>query len=71
MQARNARVLAWTLYDFAMTVFAMNITSRYFAIWLTETRGGSDWMYSVTFAVSTGVAALLMPPVGALSDRWG
>lgn len=68
---RARAIGAWAMYDFAVTIFAMNVTSRYFGLWLTEVKGGADWMYSLTFALSTGVAAVLMPWIGALSDRWG
>ena len=67
----TVRIFAWTLYDFALTVFAMNISSRYFGLWLINAEGGMDWMYSCAFAVSTGIAAVLMPFAGAMSDRWG
>ena len=65
------RVWSWAMYDFALTVFAMNIVSRYFVLWLINAHHGADWMYSVAFAVSTGIAALLMPFAGAASDRQG
>jgi len=64
-------ILAWALYDFAVTVFAMNVISRYFGLWVTETQQGADWMYSVAFALSTSLAALSLPFLGAYSDRLG
>jgi len=64
-------ILAWALYDFAITIFSMNVISRYFGLWVTETMGGSDLRYSITFAVSMGAAALAMPLIGAWADRTG
>ncbi|MBI4356052.1 MAG: MFS transporter [Candidatus Omnitrophica bacterium] len=64
-------ILAWALYDFAITIFSMNVISRYFGLWVTETMGGSDWQYSVAFAISMGGAALAMPFIGSWADRTG
>lgn len=46
----------------------MNVTSRYFALWLKEDLGGIDLHYSIAYAASIGLTLLTMPLVGVLSD---
>jgi len=38
--------LSWALYDFANTVFSMNIAMLYFAAWLVGHFGHSDTFYA-------------------------
>lgn len=63
------RVVSWALYDFANTIFAINIISFHFALWVTEDMKGEDILYSIALSVSMFLAALLMPLLGSLSDR--
>lgn len=63
------RVVSWAFYDFASTIFAINIISLHFALWVTEEMKGEDIFYSIALSVSTFLAALLMPLLGSLSDR--
>ena len=62
-------VLAWCLYDLANTLFAMNITSYHFPVWVVSERGGQELWYSLAFGLSTAASALVMPRLGADSDR--
>lgn len=68
---RNPAVLAWCLYDLANTIFAMNMTSYHFPVWVVSDRGGQELQYSVAFGVSMLASALLMPRLGAQADRSG
>jgi MFS transporter, UMF1 family len=68
---RWTRITSWALYDCAVTVFSMNVISRYFGLWVSETHGAPDWWYSTALAISTTAAALLMPWLGAISDSTG
>jgi MFS-type transporter involved in bile tolerance (Atg22 family) len=36
------KLFAWALYEFAATLFSMNVLSRYFALWVKEGLGASD-----------------------------
>lgn len=65
------RVIAWAFYDFANTVFAMNILTLYFPLWVTVDQGGSQLAYSAALSVSILTAALIGPWVGQISDRLG
>jgi UMF1 family MFS transporter len=62
-------VISWALYDFANTIYSMNILSLYFAGWLVIDLGYADIHYSLAFAGSMFLAALLMPALGYLSDN--
>ncbi len=67
----NRTILSWCLYDLANTIFAMNMTSYYFPVWVVVDRGGTELAYSLAFGLSMFVSALFMPRVGADSDRSG
>ncbi len=32
--APRAEIVSWALYDFANTIFSMNIVTLYFAVWI-------------------------------------
>lgn len=63
------RIISWALYDFANTIFAINIVSLHFALWVTIDMKGEDIFYSIALSSSTFLAALFMPLLGSLSDR--
>jgi len=62
-------VISWALYDFANTIYSMNILSLYFAGWLVVDLGFRDIHYSIAFSASMLVSAAIMPALGYLSDR--
>ncbi len=66
---------AWTLYDFANTIFSFAIVSGAIGLWLVDdSRFGpatGQLVFSVAVAVSVGVNAVVSPILGALSDRGG
>jgi MFS transporter, UMF1 family len=64
-------VLSWCLYDLANTIFAMNMTSYHFPVWVVADRGGTELSYSVSFGFSMVASAFLMPWLGRRSDRLG
>jgi len=59
---------SWALYDFANTIFSMNIVSLYFVLWLTVDKNCPELYYSLALASSVFLAALTMPLLGELSD---
>jgi MFS transporter, UMF1 family len=68
----NKRVIAsWAFYDFANTIFSMNVISLYFALWVTVDHGGQDIIYSVALSGSMLAVALSVPVYGAISDQTG
>jgi len=64
-------ILSWSLYDFANTIFSMNIISLYFPLWVTVDKGGEDILYSFSLSLSMILVALSMPFIGTFSDRTG
>lgn len=67
----NRSILSWCLYDLANTIFAMNMTSYHFPVWLVTERGCPELYYSLAFGGSLLASAALMPRMGRGSDRAG
>jgi MFS transporter, UMF1 family len=72
----RARVaVAWSLYDFANTIFSFAVVSSAIGLWLVDDRrfGERDgnFILSVAIVASVGLNALVSPILGALSDRGG
>jgi UMF1 family MFS transporter len=70
-RAPRREVWSWALYDFANTIFSMNIVTLYFAVWIVTTRGASNTAYSIATSVSSLLVLLLAPWIGAVSDASG
>ncbi len=64
-------IFSWSLYDFANTIFSMNVISLYFALWVTVDHGGQDILYSSALSLSMLAVAVSVPVFGALSDTTG
>ncbi len=64
-------IFSWSLYDFANTIFSMNVISLYFALWVTVDHEGQDILYSTALSLSMLAVALSVPVFGALSDTTG
>ncbi len=62
---------SWALYDFANTIFSMNIVTLYFAVWIVTERGSSTTAYSAATSLSSLAVLFLAPWVGAVSDASG
>ncbi len=61
-------VLSWTLYDFANTIYSMNIVSLYLKRYIIEDLHYDDRYFDIPFAISMIIAAALLPALGAISD---
>lgn len=59
---------SWALYDFANTIFSMNIATLYFAVWIVTERGASNTAFSLATSLSSAAVLLAAPYFGALSD---
>jgi UMF1 family MFS transporter len=59
------------MYDFASTIFSMNVISLYFALWVIVDKKGQDIFYSIALSTSMLLAALTSPILGAVSDHLG
>lgn len=64
-------IWSWAFYDFANTIFSMNIVSRYFPLWVTKGHDAPDIYYSGALSLSMLFVAVSIPVLGALSDQTG
>lgn len=64
-------VFSWSMYDFANTIFAMNVITLYFALWVTIDMRGEDLLYGSFLSFSMLLSAVTAPILGAVSDRVG
>ena len=66
---------AWTLYDFANTIFSFAIVSGAMGQWLVAPErfgeAAGQLVFSIAVAISVGLNAVVSPILGALSDRGG
>src|SRR6202521_4493513 len=59
---------SWALYDFANTVFSMNIATLYFAAWLVGDLGHSNTLYATVNGIASALVVVSIPVFGAVSD---
>ena len=59
---------SWALYDFANTIFSMNVATLYFSVWLIDDLGASSTVYALGNGLSSLLVVLSVPVLGALSD---
>ncbi|MGD9153171.1 MAG: MFS transporter [Gammaproteobacteria bacterium] len=64
-------VFSWSMYDFANTIFAMNVITLYFALWVAIDMRGEDLLYGSFLSFSMLLSAVTAPILGAISDRVG
>ena len=60
--------LSWALYDFANTVFSMNIATLYFSAWLVADLGYSNTLYATANGIASALVVASIPLFGAISD---
>jgi len=59
---------SWALYDFANTIFSMNIATLYFPVWIVVERGASATALSLATSGASVVVLFAAPLLGARSD---
>jgi UMF1 family MFS transporter len=59
---------SWALYDFANTVFSMNIATLYFSAWLIADLGHSNTLYATANGIASAMVVFSIPVFGAISD---
>jgi UMF1 family MFS transporter len=59
---------SWALYDFANTIFSMNIATLYFAVWLVSDLRASNTMVALGNGISSTLVVVSIPLFGAISD---
>lgn len=60
--------LSWAFYDFANTMFSMNIATLYFTVWLVSDLGVSNTINATASALASALVVISIPFLGALSD---
>lgn len=70
-EIKKSQIYSWATYDFANTIYSMNIITMYFAQWVIVDNHKEDIWYSVSYALSMLLVALSMPVLGAISDSYG
>lgn len=74
--ASRRAVVAWTLYDFANSAFAVvvpaTVYSKYYALVVVgNERGEGDFWWGLAVTTSMIIVALTSPPLGAIADHGG
>ena len=59
---------SWALYDFANTIFSMNVATYYFNVWLISDLGASSTQVTLGNTLSSLLVVLSIPILGAISD---
>lgn len=59
---------SWALYDFANTIFSMNIATLYFSVWIVSDLGSTDIVYAMANAAASILMVIAIPVLGAISD---
>ena len=59
---------SWALYDFANTIFSMNIATLYFSVWIVSDLGSTDIVYAMANAAASILMIVAIPVLGAISD---
>lgn len=62
---------SWALYDFANTIYSMNVVTMYFAQWVVVDLGLEDIFYGAAFSASMVLVAVTVPVLGAAADASG
>lgn len=59
---------SWAIYDFANTIFSMNVATLYFAVWLVSDLGASNTSVAVGNGIASALVMLSIPVLGTVSD---
>jgi len=61
---------SWVIYDFANTIYSMNVVSMYFSTWIIVDLNFEDKFVSYANSISMILVALTLPILGEISDRF-
>lgn len=71
MRYFKTKIFAWSLYDFANTIFSMVVVSLNFPLMIKGVYGGSDLQLSFSRSSAMVLVALTMPLLGNIADKFG
>lgn len=63
--------VGWVMYDFANTIFSMNIVTYFFSPWIIEDLGTKDIFFSISYSASMLLVAVTLPALGRKADLVG
>ncbi|MBN2011093.1 MFS transporter [candidate division KSB1 bacterium] len=67
---RRLTTFSWILYDFANTIYSMNVVTMYFSTWIVVDLGRGDRVVGTANSLSMIFVALTLPILGEISDRF-
>ena len=70
MRFGKTKIFTWSLYDFANTIFSMNVVSLNFPLMIKNNYGGADLDLSLARSSAMVLVALTMPLAGTIADRF-
>ncbi|UCE66147.1 MAG: MFS transporter [Candidatus Zixiibacteriota bacterium] len=70
MSYSRTRIFSWSLYDFANTMFSMNVVSLNFPLMIKSVYGGEDINLSIARSSAMVLVALTMPLAGVVADKF-
>lgn len=62
--------ISWIIYDFANTIYSMNVVTMYFSTWIVVDLALSDSYVSFANSISMVLVAITLPILGEISDRF-
>ncbi len=60
--------VGWVMYDFANTIFSMNIVTYFFSPWIIEDLNTKDIFFSISYSASMLLVAVTLPALGRKAD---
>ena len=63
--------IGWVMYDFANTIFSMNIVTYFFSPWIIEDLKTKDIFFSLSYSASMLLVAVTLPALGRKADQGG
>jgi len=70
MKYPKYKIFTWALYDFANTIFSMNVVSLNFPLMIKNDYGSPDLALSLSRSSSMILVALSMPLAGIIADKF-
>ena len=62
---------SWALYDFANTIFSMNVATLYFSVWVVSDLHSNDLVYATANAAASILMVVAIPILGASTNMTG
>ena len=70
MKYSKTKIFTWSLYDFANTIFSMNVVSLNFPLFVKNDYNGADLSLSLARSSAMILVAISMPLAGVVADKY-